>query len=108
MSHQDGLAGFPDPMEPSLWFDWDLICARLAAMAPLWPPGTASGYHPITFGYLAGEVFRRVDWRRMGEALREDLEGPYGLAHRSVRPHTRARSLCRRHSPHNHPASPGR
>src|SRR5437879_11284616 len=79
MSHQDGLAGFPEPMEPSLWFDWDAICAKLAAMAPLWPPGTASGYHPITFGYLAGEVFRRIDGRRMGAALREDLAGPFGL-----------------------------
>ena len=79
MSHQDGLSGFPDPMEPSLWFDWDAICAKLAAMAPLWPPGTASGYHPITFGYLAGEVFRRVDGRTMGQALREDLAEPFGL-----------------------------
>jgi CubicO group peptidase (beta-lactamase class C family) len=79
MSHQAGLSGFPEPMDPQLWFDWDAICARLAAMAPLWPPGTASGYHPITFGYLAGEVFRRVDGRTMGRALREDLAGPLGL-----------------------------
>lgn len=79
LSHQDGLSGFPDPMEPSEWFDWDLICAKLAAMAPLWPPGTASGYHPITFGYLAGEVFKRVEGRTMGTALRQDLAEPFGL-----------------------------
>lgn len=79
MSHQDGLAGFPDEMEPSLWFDWDAICAKLAAMAPLWPPGTASGYHPVTFGYTAGEIFRRVDGRTMGTALRDDLAQPLGL-----------------------------
>ncbi len=79
LSHQDGLSGFPDQMDPVDWFDWDLICARLAAMAPLWPPGTASGYHPITFGYLAGEVFRRVDGRGMATALREDLAAPFGL-----------------------------
>ncbi len=79
MSHQEGLSGFPDQMEPALWFDWDAICARLAAMAPLWPPGTASGYHPITFGYLAGEIFRRVDGRTMGTALRDDLAQPFGL-----------------------------
>lgn len=79
MSHQEGLSGFPDEMEPSLWFDWDAICAKLAAMAPLWPLGSASGYHPITFGYLAGEIFRRVDGRTMGTALREDLAGPFGL-----------------------------
>ena len=79
MSHQEGLSGFPDQMDPALWFDWDAICARLAAMAPLWPPGTASGYHPITFGYLAGEIFKRVEGRTMGTALREDLAQPFGL-----------------------------
>ena len=79
MSHQAGLSGFPDRMDPADWFDWDLICARLAAMAPLWPPGSASGYHPITFGYLAGEIFRRVDGRTMGQALRQDLAEPFGL-----------------------------
>jgi CubicO group peptidase (beta-lactamase class C family) len=66
-------------MEPSDWFDWDLICAKLAAMTPLWSPGTASGYHPITFGYLAGEIFRRAEGRTMGTALREDLAKPFGL-----------------------------
>ena len=79
MSHQAGLSGLSERMDPTDWFDWDLICARLAAMTPLWPPGTASGYHPITFGYLAGEVFRRVDGRTMGRALRDDLAGPHGL-----------------------------
>jgi CubicO group peptidase (beta-lactamase class C family) len=79
LSHQAGLSGFPDPMDPAEWFDWDAICARLAAMAPLWPPGTASGYHPITFGYLAGEIFRRVEGRTMGTALRDDLAAPFGL-----------------------------
>lgn len=79
MSHQEGLSGFPEPMDPADWFDWDLICARLAAMAPIWPPGTASGYHPITFGYLAGEIFRRVEGRTMGTVLAEDFRGPFGL-----------------------------
>ena len=79
MSHQAGLSGFPDPMEPSLWFDWNAICAKLAAMTPLWPPGTASGYHPVTFGYIAGEIFRRVDGRTMGAALRQDLAIPFDL-----------------------------
>lgn len=79
LSHQAGLSGFVEAVEPALWFDWDATCARLAAMAPLWPPGTASGYHPVTYGYLAGEIFRRVDGRTMGAALREDLAGPLDL-----------------------------
>jgi CubicO group peptidase (beta-lactamase class C family) len=79
LSHQGGLAGFAEPMDPAAWFDWDLICGKLAAMAPLWPPASASGYHPVTFGYLAGEIFRRIDGRTLGQALREDLAGPLGL-----------------------------
>jgi CubicO group peptidase (beta-lactamase class C family) len=79
LSHQAGLSGFLDPMAPADWFDWQGVCARLEAMAPLWPPGAASGYHPVTFGYLAGELFRRVDGRTMGQALRQDLAGPLGL-----------------------------
>ncbi len=79
MSHQDGLSGFPEEMDPALWFDWDAICARLAAMAPIWPPGTASGYHPITYGYLAGEIFRRAEGRTMGQALRDDFAVPFEL-----------------------------
>ena len=79
LSHQAGLPGFTEPMEPELWFDWEAICARLAAMAPLWPPGARSGYHPVTFGHLAGEVFRRVDGRTVGRAFAEDVAGPHGL-----------------------------
>ena len=79
MSHQAGLSGFLDEMDPELWFEWDAICAKLAAMAPLWPVGSASGYHPVTFGYLVGEIFRRVDGRTMGTALREDIAVPAGL-----------------------------
>jgi CubicO group peptidase (beta-lactamase class C family) len=79
LSHQAGLSGFLDETDPSIWFDWDATCAKLAAMAPIWPVGSASGYHPITFGYLAGEIFRRVDGRTMGTALREDIAGPLGL-----------------------------
>lgn len=79
MSHQAGLCGLAEPMDPALWLDWDAICGRLAAMAPLWPPGSASGYHPVTFGYLAGEIFRRVDGRTIGTALARDVATPLGL-----------------------------
>lgn len=79
LSHQGGLSGIVRPMEPADWFDWDAICARIAAQAPIWPPGTASGYHPQTFGYIAGEIFRRLDGRTIGRALREDLAAPFGL-----------------------------
>ncbi len=51
-------------------YDWDLACGRLAAQAPWWEPGTASGYHAITQGYLVGEVIRRVSGRTRRHLLR--------------------------------------
>jgi len=79
MSHQDGLPGFDTPEDPAIWFDRQAVLDRLAAQTPMWPPGTASGYHPITIGYLAGEVFRLADGRSMGTALREDFATKYDL-----------------------------
>lgn len=79
MSHQDGLPGFDEEVDPAIWFDRQAVLDRLAAQAPMWPPGTASGYHPITVGYLAGEVFRLTDGRTMGAALRQDFATKFGL-----------------------------
>ena len=75
MSHQAGLPGFDTAEDPAIWFDREATLARLCAQAPMWPPGTASGYSPIVIGYLAGELFRIVDGRSMGTALREDFPG---------------------------------
>ncbi len=79
MSHQSGLPGFAETVDPTIWFDRQAILDRLCAQAPMWEPGTASGYHPITIGYLAGELFRIVDGRSMGTALRQDFAEPLGL-----------------------------
>ncbi len=103
LSHQAGLPGFLERMDPALWFDWDAICARLAAMAPMWPPGTASGYHAVTFGYIAGEIFRRVDGRTMGAALREDLAGPLGLDLWIGLPDAEHARACEMERPHSLP-----
>ncbi len=73
LSHQGGLSGFPGEMSPADWLDRDLICSRLAAMAPLWPPGSASGYHPQTFGFIAGELLRRAGGRSVGQILGDDF-----------------------------------
>ncbi len=81
LSHQAGLSGITEPMQPEDWFDWDGICARLAAQEPIWEPGTQSGYHPLTFGFLAGEIARRADAqnRTLGTILREDICEPNAI-----------------------------
>jgi CubicO group peptidase (beta-lactamase class C family) len=79
LSHQSGLPGFSSPQDPAIWFDREAVLEVLAAQAPMWPPGTASGYQPITVGYLMGEVFRRADGRSMGTALAQDFRLPSGI-----------------------------
>lgn len=79
ISHQGGLPGFVPPQDPSIWFDVQATLDALCKQAPLWTPGTGSGYHPVAGGYLIGEVFRRADGRSLGTALREDLAQKFGL-----------------------------
>ncbi len=79
MSHQAGVPGFPAPIDPALWLDPPACAEAIAQLAPMWPPGTASGYHPSTWGYLVGEIARRIDGRSLGTILREDICAPRGI-----------------------------
>jgi CubicO group peptidase (beta-lactamase class C family) len=81
LSHQAGLSGYPDEMEPSDWFDRDLMEDRFAAMAPMWPLGEGSGYHPISYGVIADAVVLRADakHRTVGAILRDEICGPRGI-----------------------------
>lgn len=58
---------------------WDPAVDALAAQAPLWAPGTAHGYHHVTYGWLVGEVIRRVTGRSVGEFFADEVAGPLGL-----------------------------
>ncbi|MEM7461023.1 MAG: serine hydrolase domain-containing protein [Pseudomonadota bacterium] len=76
VSHQAGLPGFVEPIEPALWLDPTACAAALAQLAPLWELGTAHGYHPLSWGYLIGEVVKRIDGRSLGTILRQEIAGP--------------------------------
>ncbi len=79
MSHSAGLCGFDPPLESvEELYDWDAICARLAAQTPWWEPGTTSGYHAVTQGFLQGEIVRRVTGRSIGTFFREEVAEPLG------------------------------
>ena len=78
MSHSAGLSGWKEPLKPEDIYDWDKAVALLAAQAPYWEPGTASGYHAVTQGYLVGEVVRRISGRSLGTFFREEVAGPLG------------------------------
>src|ERR1700736_3704809 len=76
MAHRSGVIGPQHRLEPDEVLDWDRVCAELAAAEPWWTPGTAQGYHMVTFGFILGELLRRVTGRTVGEFLREHIAGP--------------------------------
>jgi CubicO group peptidase (beta-lactamase class C family) len=78
MSHQCGLNGFRAATSQGDLYDWDRIVARLAAQEPFWPPGTAASYHAVTYGYLAGEIVRRVSGQTVGAFVRDAVATPLG------------------------------
>ncbi|MER6414578.1 serine hydrolase domain-containing protein [Streptomyces humidus] len=79
LSHRAGLAGLREPHSLEQLYDWELTTARLAATEPWWEPGTRSGYHALTFGFLVGEVVRRVSGLLPGAFLEREVTGPLGV-----------------------------
>ena len=78
LSHSAGLSGWAEPITVDDLYDWDSATALLAGQAPFWTPGTASGYHVLTQGYLVGEVVRRVAGRTVGRVFRSEIAEPLG------------------------------
>lgn len=78
LSHRSGVIGPAAPLRWEEVADWDFVCERLAVAEPRWEPGTAQGYHMTTFGFILGEVFRRVTGRTIGEYLRTEIAEPLG------------------------------
>jgi len=76
LSHQAGLAAIDEPLPQEALFDWDRMVAALAAQKPSWEPGTQSGYHAYTFGWLLGEVVRRITGKSLGTFFREEVAKP--------------------------------
>ena len=76
LSHQAGLSALEQPTDI---LDYDAVIAALEQQRPLWPPGTAHGYHARTFGFLVDECVRRLTGKRIGEYWREIFAEPLGL-----------------------------
>ena len=76
LTHEAGLSAISRPMPFGSLSDWDAMVAALAAQEPWWEPGTAHGYHGVTYGHLVGEVVRRVDGRTVGTVLHDDVAAP--------------------------------
>ena len=78
MSHTAGLPSWSEPVAVDVLYDWDRATSLLAAQEPWWEPGTASGYHALTQGYLEGEIVRRVTGQTIGEFVAAEIAGPLG------------------------------
>jgi len=78
MSHTSGVSGLDQPAALEDLYDWERSTEGMAAQAPWWEPGTASGYHYLNFGHLLGEVLRRITGRTLKDFVAEDLAGPLG------------------------------
>jgi CubicO group peptidase (beta-lactamase class C family) len=76
MSHSSGISGWKEPLKTEDLYDWEKMTSLLAVQAPLWEPGTASGYHMVTFGFLIGEVVRRITGKSLGTVFREEIAEP--------------------------------
>jgi CubicO group peptidase (beta-lactamase class C family) len=79
LDHRAGLAAIDRPLRAEAGLDWQTMTEALADQAPNWEPDTAHGYHAITFGWLVGEVVRRVAGRSLGRYFRDEIAGPLDL-----------------------------
>ena len=78
-SHQAGLVAVDSPLTMAEVFAWTPMVDALAAQEPYWEPGTAHGYHALTYGHLAGEVLRRITGLTPGQLLAREVAGPLGI-----------------------------
>lgn len=79
VSHTAGLPAVRPQLPRGTMLDWNAMTAALARESPWWEPGTGHGYHVNTFGFLVGEVIRRTTGRTVGQFLREEVAGPFGV-----------------------------
>ena len=77
LSHRAGLPALRAPLPARTLYDWDAMSRALAAAEPCVPPGQLA-YHPVTYGWLVGELVRRVDGRSLGRFFREEIALPLG------------------------------
>jgi CubicO group peptidase (beta-lactamase class C family) len=78
MSYASGVSGLDQPAVIEDLYDWEKSTSRMAAQAPWWEPGTASGYHALNYGHLIGEIVRRISGKTLKQFVAEEIAGPLG------------------------------
>ncbi|MEU4805026.1 serine hydrolase domain-containing protein [Actinosynnema sp. NPDC023587] len=80
LSHQVGLPIVDGPLTFGQACDWDPVIRALEAQEPLWRPGTEHVYHSVTYGFLVGEVVRRITGKSLGAFFADEVAAPLGLS----------------------------
>ena len=79
LSHQTGVPQTPVGFTPEWIPDWDRMCKGIADLTPMFPIGERTAYHSLNFGYINGEILRRVDGRTIAQFLQDELCKPLGI-----------------------------
>lgn len=79
LCHRAAMFGFRDQVPLDDWTNWGQFTGMLAAQAPFAEPNSIQAYHALTFGWLVGELIRRVDGRTVGVYFKEEIANPLGL-----------------------------
>ena len=79
LNHQAGLPALSKLLPEGAFYNWELVVATLEQEEPFWQPGTRNGYHGLTFGWLVGEVVRRVSGKSLGTLFQDEVAKPLGL-----------------------------
>lgn len=77
LNHSSAVPALRAPVKPGGFRDWDYVCERLARTKPFWEPGTANGYHMVTFGWTVGELVRRVSGKSLGQFFKDEIADPH-------------------------------
>lgn len=76
LTHSGGFPETPPQLSPRTWGDWNAIVRAMEEIELTWEPGQDTGYHPLNFGWVVGELVRRLDGRPISQFLREEVTGP--------------------------------
>jgi len=84
LSHQAGLPYGPLDQEPERWLDWEDAVGAMEALDPTFTPGSTAAYHTLTYGFLVGELVRRVSGQAVDAYAREHVFDPLGMTDTSI------------------------
>jgi CubicO group peptidase (beta-lactamase class C family) len=79
LAHRSGIPHSPPGYGPDLLVNWAGMCAAIAELQPIFEPGTKTAYQAVNYGFIVGELVRRIDGRPIGDFVRQEIGGPLGV-----------------------------